>query len=125
MMLILQPLGRVTPYLVTISTFAPTLPGYGVTARESYLEAEPVASFLEQLAELCLGALLRVQHGHHGQVHIPHQLLVPGILLARLAETVLVNQYTSTRLERRDQILQDRDGILLGKVMENPAEEVH
>jgi len=78
----------------------------------------------KQRPELVLVALLRVEQREHDQVHAAHNLLVPRVLGPGRAEAVVVDDDARAGLERRDQVLQDLDGVGGRVVVDDPAEVV-
>lgn len=88
------------------------------------LEDEAVAYRPEQVPELSLGALLGVDQGQHDHVHAAHEPVVPRVLLARLAQAVVVDDHAGARLECGDQVAQDTDRVGGRVVVEDPPEVV-
>lgn len=92
--------------------------------RETHLEHKPVSGRLEQRAELGLGPLLRVQQRQHDNIHAAHDAVVPGGLVARLAQAVVVDQDAGAGLEGGNKVLEEADGVGGGVVVHDPAEVV-
>lgn len=131
MMLMRQPFGRVTPYhmgecvsgqehIFSGDTFAtnppPPLPRGGSRKLEkrndlAHLEHKSLICHAEQLPKFGLGALLCVEQREHDHVHAAHDLLIPGVLLARLAQAVVVDDDARARLEGRHEILENLDSV--------------
>ena len=92
--------------------------------KRTHLENEPIPRGRKQRAELLLGALLRVEQREHDHVHAAHDALVPGVLAARLAQAVVVDEDAGAGLEGGHQVLEDADGVGSRVVVHDPAEEV-
>lgn len=93
-------------------------------AKETHLENKPIPGRLEQLPELLLSPLLRIQQREHDDVHAAHDPLVPGVFLARLTQAVVVDDDARARLEGGHQVAQDAHGVGGRVIVHDPAEEV-
>jgi hypothetical protein len=90
----------------------------------THLKDKAVPGSLEKIFKLGLGTLLRVQERKHDGIHAAHDPLVPWVLLAWLSQAVVVDDDARPRLESRDQVLEDSDGIRSRVVVDDPAEVV-
>ena len=90
----------------------------------TYLENKPITSSLEQVPELDLSALLRVEQSQHDQVHTTHDNLVPRVLLTGLEEAVVVDDDASAGLKSGNQVLEKLDGVGGRVIVHDPAEKV-
>lgn len=85
----------------------------------------PLPGLGEQLSELGLGTLLRVEQTEHHDIHAAHDLFVPGVFLPRpLKQAVIINNDAGARLEGGDEVAEDLERVGGRVIVEDPAEEV-
>lgn len=67
---------------------------------------------------------MRVENSQHDQIHAAHHLFVEWGFGARFAEAVVIDDDLGAGFQGGDEGFEDLDGVGVGVVVEDPAEEV-